>query len=186
MNEAEPTIENGHRLVYRVYDDEQRAARAAELLVEAGFSAPMVHIGVQRNGHLQEAHAGHKFVIGLAMLVGGTVSATIGCMLVAAAAEGLITMPLGVLTGLSSITAAILAIAPAAIPGALLGWLVGELRFRHGSATFPSPVTRGSAFVGVEVSPGNQLDAELTLTPAKSALIARSDDWRNLAERTLH
>jgi hypothetical protein len=175
-----------HRLVYSVYDDEARAARAAQLLVEAGFPPADVYIGVQRNGELRQAHAGRKHVIGYAALVGASLSAALGNVLVMCSAAGLLALPLGPLAGLSVLTASVLSLLPLAIPGALLGALVGLLRWKRTDPAFPSQALSRGTFVGVEVCQGNMFDAELTLSGARSTMMERIQDWRGLAQATLH
>jgi hypothetical protein len=188
-DEVKPATTAGampHQLVYSVYPNERRAAHAAQLLVEAGFPPAQVYIGVERNGELQRAHTGRRHFLGYGALVGASLSASIGAVLVMCAALGYIAMPLGPLAGLSALTASTLALTPAAIPGAVLGALVGLWRWNRGNPAFPAQERDNDAFVGVEVAPGNMFDAELTLSDAHCTEIARLDDWRALARESLH
>lgn len=162
-------------VVYRVYDDEQSAAVAAQLLVEAGFTPQHVYVGVEREGRVQRAYTGWNVRLGLAASIGAAVSCTLGMLLITSAALGLIELPLGPLAGLSAISASTLSFIPSAIPGLLLGWLVASVLWRRGAPNFPAQ-SRKRAFVGVEVGPGNIQTAELSLFHAHSAVIARQGD----------
>ena len=176
----------GQHLVYKVYDNEQHAARAAQLLVEAGFPAQQVYIGVERDRRLARASTGRGQRLGLAMLVGAAISAALGAMIVSAATIDFVDTPLALLAGMSPMTIAVLALAPLAIPGALLGWLFETLRWRARDPGFPADAPRAPTFVGVEVSPGNHSDALLTLHESREAMLERADDWRRLAQEALH
>lgn len=173
------------RLVYSVYDDEPDAARAAQLLVEAGFPPDKVHIGVQRDGQLAEAHTGRSQLLGAAMLVGATLTASVGAMLAGSFADQLSWVPYLGPAGLSELTLSIYALAPAAIPGALLGWVVAAMRWHAPTPAFPAAGSHAGTFVGVEVSQGNRLDAELTLRGARACDVSRLDEWRGLARAAL-
>ena len=185
QDEGVPFTPAAHQLVYSVYPNERRAAHAAQQLVEAGFPPAQVYIGVERDGELQQARTGYKHMIGYAALVGASLSASIGAMLVILAALEIISIPLGPLSGLSALWASTLTLTPAAIPGAVLGALVGQWRWNRGNPAFPSELEQ-DAFVGVEVSPGNRPDAELTLSGAHCTEMPRTEDWRQLARTSLH
>jgi hypothetical protein len=180
--DAQPS--RGAQLIYSVYADEPGAARAAQLLVEAGFPPDKVHIGVQRDGQLAEAHTGRSQTLGAAMLIGATLTASVGAMLAGSAAAQLSALPLGP-AGDAELTASIFALAPAALPGALLGWIVAALRWRAPKPAFPAADSRAGTFVGVEVSQGNRADAELTLRGARACEVSRLDEWRGLARAAL-
>lgn len=173
------------RVVYRVYDDEQSAAQAAQLLVEAGFPPRDVYVGVEREGQLRRAYTGWANRLGIAASFGAAVSCTLGMLLVTSAAVGLISLPLGPLAGLSAISASTLSFIPSAIPGALAGWLVAAWLWRRGAPSFPAQQSRTPAFVGVEVGPGNMYTAELSLLHSHTTLIAREADWPKLASWVL-
>jgi hypothetical protein len=186
LRDASPA-EPGHarHLVYSVYPDEQHAARAAELLVEAGFSPRKVYIGVTRRGELQQARMGRGRTIAAAMLVCASLSAAIGDTWITSAALGMTSSPLGPLEGMSAITVATLALLPMALPGALLGFVIGAFMWgRRGD--FPAQRRPARTFVGVEVSQANIPDAQLTLTDPHDAMVAKPDEeWRALAQREL-
>ena len=115
----------GQHLVYKVYDNEQHAARAAQLLVEAGFPAQQVYIGVERDRRLARASTGRGQRLGLAMLVGAAISAALGAMIVSAATIDFVDTPLALLAGMSPMTIAVLALAPLANAETLSGPVVG-------------------------------------------------------------
>lgn len=179
--------EQGHprHLVYSVYPDEQHAARAADLLVEAGFPPQKVFIGVKRAGELQRARTGRGRTIAAAMLVCATLSAAIGDTWISSASLGLTRLPLGPFAGWSVITMATVMLLPMAIPGALIGWAIGALSWGHRD-DFPAPRTPARTFVGVEVSQASMPDAQLTLTESHDALVEKPEEaWRGLAQREL-
>lgn len=179
--------EPGHprHLVYSVYPDEQHAARAAELLVEAGFQPSKVFIGVKRSGELQQARTGRGRTIAAAMLVCATLSAAIGDTWISSASVGLIHLPLGPLASWSVITMATVMLLPMAIPGALIGWAIGALNWGKRD-DFPAQRTPARTFVGVEVSNASMPDAQLTLTEPHDALLIKPDeDWRGIARQEL-
>lgn len=173
------------RVIYRVYDDERSAADAAQLLVESGFPPRDVYVGVEREGRLMRAYTGWNVRAGIAASLGAAVSCTIGMLLVTSAAVGLISLPLGPLTGLSAISATTLSFIPSAIPGALLGLLVAAMLWRRGAPSFPAPQSSKRAFVGVEVGPGNVFTAEHSMLHSHSTVIGREDDWPKLASGAL-
>ena len=168
-------------VVYRVYNDEEAAARAAQLLVEVGFPPQHVYVGVERDGQMRRAYTGWAIRLGVAVSLGAAVSCTIGMLLATSSAVGLISLPLGPLSGLSAVSVSTLSLIPSAVPGLLLGWLVAALLWRRGAPNFPAHNSRKPAFVGVEVNPGNMLNAELSLMHAHSTVLARPDDWPKLA-----
>jgi hypothetical protein len=172
-------------VVYRVYEDEQTAARAAQLLVEAGFPPQHVYVGVERDGQLRRAYTGWAIRLGIAVSLGAAVSCTLGMLLATSAAVGLITLPLGPLAGLSAISVSTLSLIPSAVPGLLLGWLVAAGLWRRGAPNFPEQTSRKPAFVGVEVGPGNMFTAELSLVHSHSSVIAQPGDWPKLAAGAL-
>ncbi|HET8939445.1 MAG TPA: hypothetical protein VFN67_38630 [Polyangiales bacterium] len=172
-------------VVYRVYDNEQTASRAAQLLVEAGFPPQHVYVGVEREGQLRRAYTGRAIRLGIAVSLGAAVSCTIGTLLATSSAVGLTSFPLGPLSGLSAVSVSTLSLIPSAIPGLLLGWLVAAVLWRRGAPNFPVQNARKPTFVGVEVNPGNMLNAELSLMHAHSAVLARPADWPKLAAGAL-
>lgn len=177
----------GHprHLVYSVYPDEQHAARAADLLVEAGFPPRKVFIGVRRDGELQRARNGRGRWIAAAMLVCATLTAAIGDTWISSASVGLIHVPLGPLSHWSVLTMSTVMLLPMAIPGALLGWLIGALSWGRRD-DFPAQRTPARTFVGVEVSQASLPDAQLTLTESHDALVDKPEEtWRDLAKREL-
>jgi hypothetical protein len=173
------------RVLYRVYGDEQSAAHAAQLLVESGFPPRDVYVGVERDGRVTRAYTGWNVRLGIAASLGVAVSCTIGMLLVTSAAVGLISLPLGPLTGLSAISASTLSFIPSAIPGALAGWLVAALLWRRGAPNFPAQQSSKRAFVGVEVGPGNVFTAEHSMLHSHSTFLAREGDWPKLASGAL-
>jgi hypothetical protein len=172
-------------VVYRVYDDEETAAKAAQLLVEAGFPPHHVYVGVEREGHLQRAYTGWAIRLGIAASLGAAVSCTVGMLLATSAAVGLISFPLGPLAGLSAVSVSTLSFIPSAVPGLLLGWAVAAWLWRRGAPNFPAQNARKPAFVGVEVGPGNIRTAEFSLIHPHSAVIAQPSDWPKLAAGAL-
>lgn len=179
--------EPGHarHLVYSVYPDEQHAAHVADLLVEAGFTPDKVFIGVNRSGELQRARNGRGRAIAAAMLVGATLSAAILDTLLVGATVGLVAIPLGPFASWSAITMATLALLPMAIPGALIGWAYGAMRWGK-RGDFPAQRTPARTFVGVEASPASIPDAELTLCEPHDTLVVKPEEaWRGLAQREL-
>lgn len=172
-------------VVYRVYENEQGAARAAQLLVEAGFPPQHVYVGVERDGQMRRAYTGWAIRLGVAVSLGAAVSCTLGMLLATSSAVGLISLPLGPLAGLSALSVSTLSLIPSAIPGLLLGWIVAVVLWRRGAPNFPAQNSRKSAFVGVEVNAGNMLNAELSLMHAHSTVLARPDDWPKLAAGAL-
>ena len=181
LQESYDTAE--HHVVYRVFADEQAAAKAAQLLVEAGFTPHDVYVGVERQGGLERANTGRAVSLGIAMCVGAAISCSLGMLLVTSAAVGLISLPIGPLAG-SAVAAAALSGIPCAIPGALLGWLVATLQWRRGAQSFPAQHGK-PAFVGVEVGPGNSFTAELSLIHSQRAMIGQERDWPKLASGAL-
>lgn len=178
------TVEPEHHVVYRVYDDEESAAQAAQLLVEAGFPPQDVYVGVEREGQLRRAYTGWGVRLGIAASFGAAISCAIGMTLVMAASVGLISLPMMPVSNQSAMSAASLSIFPCAIPGAILGWLVAALLWNRGAPNFPAHAHR-PAFVGVEVGPGNMTIAEMSMMHAHTGLLAQEADWPKLASEAM-
>jgi hypothetical protein len=159
------------------FEDERQAARVVDGLLGSGFPPSHIYAVVERQGRLCRAPVGRSYRIAYAALIGAALAAAVGgCLATLAAWHGVIP-PSPHTPGARPPADALLALAPSAVVGAIIGAAVGALRWHRRELGFPASAPGTRAFVAVRVSHGNVGTAERVLrTDGRRPYVAQTDD----------